>query len=86
MLITKTEEKIWTARNMRKYIDLGYTFTHLGDMFLVNINGFTNKSRVEVFCDYCLDNGIKTIVSKSYENYKRERRFVEKDTCDNCKQ
>jgi hypothetical protein len=86
MLITKTEEKIWTARNMRKYIDLGYTFTKLGDIFLVNIDDFTNKSRVEVFCDYCLDNGIKTIVSKSYENYKRERRFVEKDTCDHCKQ
>jgi hypothetical protein len=86
MLITKTEEKIWTNRNMRKYINLGYIFTGLGDSFLVSIDDFTNKSRVEVFCDYCLDKGIETIVDKCYENYIKERNKVKKDTCDSCKQ
>lgn len=53
MLLTKEVEMKWVKRNKSYYINKGYIFTKLYDLFLVNVNDLPNNSniRVDVKCD-----------------------------------
>lgn len=89
MLLTKFVEITWINRNKQYYIDLGYKFSNTGDSFLVDINHLQPYSikKVDVCCDYCLEEGIENIYQVSYKNYKesKENSLVLKDCCSRCK-
>ena len=55
MLINQTVEMAWNPRNKKRYMDLGYTYTKMGDTFHVDVNDLPEYSQVEmtVVCDYC---------------------------------
>lgn len=58
----------WFTRNKQKYIDLGYKFTKLSDLFCVSVKDLDKNSgtKVEVFCDCCG----KSIMTP-YRNYNK---------------
>lgn len=89
MLITKIVKVKWGKRNKKYYKELGYKFTNFGDEFEVKIKDLSDSSpiKVEVLCDYCLKEGIRTIISKPYYKYKRDNvnAIIKKDCCNNCK-
>lgn len=82
MLITKEVEIRWNPTNKKRFVHLGYGYTKMDDLFTVNVEqlSLNNKSKVDVTCDYC---GNK--ISKSYDNYLKERSEVEKDSCYECR-
>ena len=41
---TQLVEQKWNARNKRYYVDLGYTYTKMGDTFLVKYKDLTPRS------------------------------------------
>lgn len=45
----------WNGANKKRYIDLGYSFTSIGDSFNVDIEHLSkgSKSIVKAFCDWC---------------------------------
>jgi len=87
MLITKEMSVKWNKNNKKRFIELGHTFTNYDDKFMVNVEDLSIHAPylVEVTCDYCQDIGIHTVVSKQWCNYLKERRNVQKDTCNICK-
>lgn len=54
MLITKYVEMKWNSKNKTYYENLGYTYTKMKDIFLIDVNDLKNGSnvKVEVKCDY----------------------------------
>ena len=44
MLISKTAFVKWNSKNKKHYVDLGYTFTKMGDEFEVNVEDLTSGS------------------------------------------
>jgi len=84
MLPEQNIEMIWESRNKARFVDLGYCFTKIGDMFLVDIKHMArySKANIVVECDYC---GEK--VSKTYSNYVLEKSksiIINKDCCEKC--
>ena len=75
MLITKKLKIKWNGGTKQHYIDLGYTYTKIGDEFEIDVNDLTNGSgySVEVKCDfgYCKDPYLH-VVWKDYLNHVRE--------------
>ena len=55
MLLSKTTVIKWNSKIKKRYVDLGYIFTKMGDEFQVNISDLTQSSyaKVQVMCDYC---------------------------------
>ena len=55
ILLTKQVTVKWCSRTKYHYIDKGYNFTKIGDIFTANINDVTHGSdvMVDVRCDYC---------------------------------
>ena len=84
MLPEQKVEMIWVSTNKARFIDLGYCFTKIGDVFLVDVQHLTkySKCKVMVQCDYC---GEK--IPKIYGNYTNEKAklTINKDCCENCK-
>lgn len=76
---------VWNSRNKRRYVDLGYKFTKMGDSFDVKIDDLTDGSNATVFliCDYCGKE-----YSMKWEVYKRIHRksAIDKDCCEECLQ
>lgn len=60
MLLTEELEIKWVTASKQHYIDLGYKFTKIGDLFKVRVTDLSKGScnTVEVGCDYC-DNVVK---------------------------
>lgn len=87
MLISKTVIVKWNSKNKGWYESKGYIFTKMKDSFEVSINHLppTTKQKIEVLCDYCLEKGIKTIVSKTYQDYLNGKTIIEKDCCEACR-
>ncbi|MCA1056975.1 hypothetical protein LCM10_18590 [Rossellomorea aquimaris] len=91
MLMTKGTFVRWNARNKKRFIELGYTFTKMNVWFPVRVEHLAQYSDtpVDVICDYCLEEGItvrkKNSLWKQYSHYLKEREFVKKDCCDKCK-
>lgn len=70
----------WNSKNKKRYEQLGYVFTKLGDSLLVSVDDLSNGSnyRVTVQCDYC--GRIYQVVYYSYVKI-RKTRIIEKDCC-----
>lgn len=83
MLITKTANVKWASSNRKWYESFGYKFTKNGDEFQIYIRELTKSSdiRVDFYCDYCLEEGIETIVTSSWKSYCKKK--SEKDNCIN---
>lgn len=83
-LITEYAEAKWSLRQKNFYINHGYKYTNLGDVFSVKIIHLSPSSRasIEVQCDYC---------SKVFtSNYKKRNRLlddseIKKDSCSSCR-
>ena len=84
MLIDQTVLVKWNAKTKAHYVDLGYTFTKMGDSFEVDVNDLTKGSNVSVIvrCDYCGKE-----YQKCWYNYLKENEesTVHKDCCNACK-
>lgn len=85
MLISETAMVKWNAKNVKYYTDKGYTYTKKGDNFEVKIEDLSPYSTaiVEVLCDYCLEEGIQTIILKPYSRYVQNNlnSIIHKDAC-----
>ena len=55
ILITKKVQTKWNGRTKQYYIDKGYKFTKIGDLFEIDVNDLKPYSevKVDVKCDYC---------------------------------
>lgn len=88
MLITKEVEIKWHNFTKRWYIDKGYLYTKVGDIFTVKVEDLQKRSeaRIEVLCDYCLEEGIETIINRPYKDHTMaiEGSPVKKDCCKKC--
>jgi very-short-patch-repair endonuclease len=79
--------KIKNKKQLQWYFSKGYE-CNIGDEICVNAKDLTKttKQSVYVLCDYCLEEGIETIVEKKYETYIKQNKksIVQKDCCKNC--
>ena len=84
MLLNKKVIQKWNSNNKKRYVDLGYTFTKMGDSFEVDVGHLPNGSNVfvDVLCDYC-----GTQYQKQWYRYVRENidSTIKKDCCLKCK-
>lgn len=55
MLITKTINMRWNSKNKTRYESLGYVYTKMRDVFVINVEDLVPGSaeKVVVECDYC---------------------------------
>lgn len=72
----------WHPRNKLYYTKLGYTFTKIGDEFLVKVEHLTigAKPRVKIQCDYC-----GSIFTRRWQNHINQYNKDIGDACDKCK-
>jgi len=58
MLLTQTIIQKWNSKNVKHYVNLGYSYTHINDEFECRVEDLPHGSRVsiECVCDYCLLN------------------------------
>lgn len=80
----KEKQKVemrWHPQNKQYYIDRGYTFTKMRDVFCVNIDDLPMNSHAKVvaICDYCGKEMVKT-----YQCYNAQHDEVFGDACDKC--
>lgn len=89
MLLTKTIKVKWNPKNKDWYESKGYKFTKWKDEFEVKVEDLSESNstvRVEVLCDYCLEEGKETIIKKSYHTYIQQNKnsIIHKDCCKKC--
>lgn len=86
MLVSDTTKIKWHNRTKSHFVSFGYKFTKFGEGFEVKITDLPKGSnaKVEVLCDYCLEDGIETIISTDYYKYLKRREIVETDCCKKC--
>jgi len=73
--------------NIPKIIKNGKEIIDYGKKITINVNMLKNGSdqKIEVYCDNCLENGLKKIVLKKYNNFLRDREKNNgKDICIDC--
>jgi 5S rRNA maturation endonuclease (ribonuclease M5) len=80
MLVSKEVEMRWNSKNKKRYIDFGYTYTKMKDIFNVKVEHLPNGSivYVECKCDYCGER-----VDKTYTEYLKQHIIINKDCCNN---
>lgn len=98
MLLTKTV-KINLKKNIKYYENLGYDIpkrrdkwgklsTPRGTSIIVKVEDLPEGSEVyiECLCDYCLEQGVETIIPKMYCNYIKQNKYgiIKKDCCKKC--
>lgn len=78
MLLDNKIEISWNNATSKWYIDKGYKFTKIRDIFVVNVNDIipTSTIKVNVKCDYC-----GKTHKKEYRKYISGREVVKKDCC-----
>lgn len=81
----KKDQKIvirWNSRNKNKYVELGYVFTRIGDLFEVDVSDAPPYGHFDVLveCDYC-----HKIITMSMTNYSRSTKDRNSVACDKCK-
>lgn len=83
MLLSKTTVIKWNSKIKKRYVDLGYIFTKMGDEFQVNISDLTQSSyaKVQVMCDYCN----QEYEISWYRYIAGNKTLVQKDCCNHCK-
>lgn len=82
MICLEMVEVKWIGKTKKWYVDKGYNYTKLGDLFMVLPTDLTKGSHVKVktSCNYCNE-----IVYKAYKNYLREtENGILKNSCKNC--
>lgn len=82
MLVDQKVEMRWHPMNKKYYIEKGYDFTKIGDIFLIDVNDLRETSKVKVIavCDYCHEK-YKT----QYDNYVSSvKNGNGKCSCNNC--
>lgn len=88
LLITKTVQVRWSSSNKQHYVSRGYTYTKHNDVFECKTEDLIDGShtKVEVMCDYCLSNGVETIVEKEWRRYIRDnvKSPIHTDCCAKC--
>lgn len=88
MLLTKTVKIKWGSSNRKHLESKGYVFTKKGDEFEVKVEDLSDGSTylVDVLCDYCLEEGIETHISRIYKRYLELNRdaIIHKDCCRKC--
>ena len=75
-------EQRWNARNKKYYVSLGYTYTKMGDPFMVKYTDLTPSSTalIKMVCDHC--------GKEMYIPRLRYERYLSKelgDYCGDCK-
>jgi len=78
MLVSKTVETKWNSRNKKKFVELGYEYTKMGDIFYTSIEDTskTNKNYIKYKCDFCGE-----INSKMFGEYLQQRKITPMDCC-----
>lgn len=82
MLLSETVKIKWTLRNKKKYQELGYSYTKVGDEFDIKIEHLSpySKARINLMCDYC-----GRSYSTNYESWIKhtQQGIIKKDCCKN---
>lgn len=84
MLITKEVKTKWCSKNKEHYIKKGYVYTGNLKEFDCKVDDLPENSHIKVkyFCDYCLEEGIETILETTYQKYLHRRKsLICKDCC-----
>lgn len=80
LLVERRARLKWNGANKKRYVDLGYHCTKMGDEFLVEIEHLTKTTRAIILiqCDYC-----GNVVEDTYKEYNnlKSKTFNQKDTC-----
>ena len=99
MLITKEVEVVLGSANIRHYEDLNYEMPRIknkkyrmivprGTKITVKVEDLQKGTHIEIqcLCDYCLEEGIETVISKPYYKYisSNVNGIINKDCCENC--
>lgn len=73
----------WNSKNFKKYTELGYAYTKMGDEFKVKIEDLGKYSRCNIIikCDYC---GLEYEVRYDFWSGKKIKGISKKDACTNC--
>lgn len=98
MLITEEVEVKLHSKNIKHYERLGYKIPRRkdkwgkynieeGTFITVNVSDLLpySASMIQCLCDYCLEEGIETIITKQYSEYTKQNKKVHKDCCKKCK-
>lgn len=85
MLITKEVEICCSGRNKINLLDKGYNWKSF-KYIKINVHDLNrySKEKIDILCDYCLEEGVETIVSKTYSEYITSNEIVKKDACLKC--
>ncbi len=86
MLLPKKIEISWHYKNKDWYEFKGYKFTKYKDKFIIPVEHlyFNSYFKVDVLCDYCLEEGKETYCNKTWLFYLKSRKDIEKDCCPQC--
>jgi len=88
MLLTK-EVEVTCLSNNKKYIEsLDHEWKYKR-IFTIDVHKLLDGSNasIQCLCDYCLEEGIETVISKPYYKYIKSHKNqpIIKDACDKCK-
>ena len=87
MILTETVIMKWNGRNKKYYKEKGYNYTNQYDTFIVIIKDLPkcSKSLIQAKCDYCMEQGIETIITERYADFNKSRQKIQKDCCKKCR-
>lgn len=76
-------EMRWSSVNKNKYVQRGYTYTKMGDIFLAKVKDVLELSsgqKIPVYCDFCGE-----LYYPTSRNYQKVKDRKECDCCASCK-
>ena len=79
----ETIEMKWSPSNKNKYMNKGYIYTFMGDVFLAkaeDVLEISSGAKIPVYCDYCGEKYWPTS-----RNYQKHRQHDMVDCCVSCK-
>lgn len=82
MIITEWVEAKWNAKTKKRYEDLGYKYTKMGDSFSIRVKDVSpwNSSIIEVKCDYC-GNKFSSTLTRRTAIMRQSASGSKKDAC-----
>lgn len=83
MVLSQYVDVIWNSKNKNHYVNLGYKFTKMGDVFSSKVCDLTKGSSatIRIRCDYCgKEFEIQWV---AYQGRKRKN-IIQKDCCKEC--
>jgi hypothetical protein len=88
LILPQTVLMTWTPKTKKYYVEKGYVFTKISDVFHTNVLDLPTNSNKEILllCDYCLLENRETKILRSYQNYLRyNKQTIKKDCCNSCR-